>query len=99
MKTAATVLLFALLAACSATPRTSTADEREVAYGLLATAEAALEIAIAAGAVEPDDVKPAREDIAAVRKLVDDSAAVPVTWSTILARATTLSVRWIAAKG
>jgi hypothetical protein len=91
-------LLF-LFGACSATPRVSTPTERAEAIDLLATAEVALEAAIASGAVRAEDVQAARTTVTDLRAEIEQSEFVPVAWSGLLKRATALSIRWVAQKG
>jgi hypothetical protein len=77
------------------TPQVSTAAERATAFDLLSTAEVALEAAIVSGAVRPEDVKAARDTVADLRTEIEQSEFVPVSWSTLLKRATALSLRWV----
>ncbi len=91
--------VFSLTTACTAISeyRVTTPAERAQANELLAQFEVALETAIAAGAIRPEHVPLARNDIAGLRELITQSETIPTTPSVMLARILGLTAKWLAA--
>lgn len=90
--------VIASLTACSATPRTSSFQEREAANATLDAVELGLIAWERAGKPRPGDYAAGIETLAELRKLVVESETVPTSWSSIMRRVTLLGARWIPAK-
>ncbi len=105
MKNFATVALFigalflgagitVTLQSCAAA-RVTTPEERSQANQALSAVEVLLEDLILTGKIRAADAPLVREDVAAIRKLIEDSAATPLSTTDVLLRIAALTAKWV----
>lgn len=81
-----TILAALLLTACTATPRTSTEDERAKANLWITNLETGLTLALATGKITPNDFNAAKATVIGLRSLVEESKTKPMSWADVLQR-------------